>query len=75
MDADTWRAVMVRFASQNLAAGSPLRTLYSLFAGAGTNVFVDDQSDTPPQVRLRVRVGRGGGGREVQAEPEPDAEP
>ena len=60
MDADTWRAVMVRFASQNLAAGSPLRTLYSLFAGAGTNVFVDDQGDTPPQVRA-IGLGFAGG--------------
>lgn len=52
----------MRFASQNLAAGSPLRTLYSLFAGAGTNVFADDESDTPPQVRVRVRaLGLGGG--------------
>ena len=71
MDAHTWRAVMVRFASQNLAPGSPLRTLYSLFAGAGTNVFVDDQGDTPPQVRARVRA-RWGVGREAEPEPEPE---
>ena len=49
MDAETWRAVMVQFASQNLTAGSPLRTLYSLFAGAGTAVFDDDTPAAPPE--------------------------
>ena len=51
MDAETWRAVMVRFASQNLAPGSPLRTLYSLFAGAGTAVFDEDAPAAAPDWR------------------------
>ena len=33
MDADAWRRVMSTFAQGALAAGSPLRTLYSQFAG------------------------------------------
>ena len=44
----------MQFASQNLAAGSPLRTLYSLFAGAGTAVFDDD---APPAAAPDWRGG------------------
>jgi hypothetical protein len=58
MDAETWRAVMVQFASQNLTAGSPLRTLYSLFAGAGTAVFDDDTPAAPPPPPRRRRAAR-----------------
>jgi hypothetical protein len=39
MDADTWRAVMTRFANETLAPGSPLKTLYALFAGSGVAAF------------------------------------
>ena len=42
MDAETWRAVMAQFAARTLAPGAPLRTLYSLFAGAGAAVFDAD---------------------------------
>ena len=39
MDADTWRMVMSRFATHTYSPGSPLRTLYSLFADSGDRVF------------------------------------
>jgi len=52
MDAETWRLVMAKFAESTLAAGSPLRTLYGLFAGNGTAVFKDgaegNGSSEPP---------------------------
>ena len=52
MDAETWRLVMAKFAESTLAAGSPLRTLYGLFAGNGTAVFRDgaegNGSSEPP---------------------------
>ena len=39
MDADTWRMVMSRFATHTYSPGSPLRTLYSLFADSGDRIF------------------------------------
>ena len=54
MDADTWRLVMGKFAQQTLAPGSPLRTLYALFAGSGGDVFAD---------------GAGGAGRRAVSSP------
>jgi hypothetical protein len=39
MDATAWRTVMHRFAAERTAAGSPLSTLYSLFAGSGAAVL------------------------------------
>ena len=39
IDAAMWKTVMARYAAEVSVAGSPLATLYSLFAGSGPGVL------------------------------------
>ena len=60
MDADTWRLVMSRYATETLVPGSPLRTLYTLFAGSGPEEVIN-ATDCP--IRLAgspAEIGAGG---------------